>query len=717
MQLEEFKTRLSGVRGKTALCPAHVDHINSLSFDQGDDGKILLHCHAGCTTEEIVSALGLKIKDLFPEPGWQQYQARYSEIKDIYDYHDKNGRLLFQVCRTTDKRFFQRRPDGCGGFIKGLGDLKPVLYRLPELLSALDSGEVVYVVEGEKDADNLARLGLTATTNPMGAGKWRDYYSSYFPIGANVVIFPDNDLPGRKHADQVAASLKARGCRVRVVLLPGLPQKGDVSDWLADGHDKADLLSLVKAAEPWRDQPQHTVKDYNHTDVGNAERLVDSFGQDFRYSYAWKKWLIWTGKRWEIDDIGAMQRYVHALSRQMQQEALEIADLDNRKKAFEWALSLERAKNIENCLKCAQALPGVAVKPEQFDADPWLFNCQNGTLDLKAGQLREHRREDFIMKISPVTFDPDAEAPTWNKFLDRIMDGNREMIEFLRRSAGYTLTGITREQKLFFLYGTGSNGKTCFMTPLQKIMNDYHCSISTETLMSGSDRDGGKSATPQLARLLNIRFAVASETDEGRRLSEALIKQMTGNDPITARHLHCEPFDFIPAFKLWMYGNHKPLIRGDDEGIWRRVCLIPFEVVIPDEEKDLNLPDKLLAELDGIFAWMVRGCFEWQYLGLRPPEVVSIATKEYRTEMDSISNFIDSCCHIAEYASVWAKDIYAAYVKWCGDNGEVPKSQKSFGSSLKARGFVNENKSGRGVTWYGIGLADIHRVNPLAIGC
>lgn len=245
MRLEEFKTRLRGVRGKTALCPAHNDHINSLSFDQGDDGKILLHCHAGCTTEEIVSALGLKIKDLFPEPGWQQYQARYREIKDIYDYHDKNGRLLFQVCRTTDKRFFQRRPDGCGGFIKGLGDLKPVLYRLPELLSALDSGEVVYVVEGEKDADNLARLGLAATTNPMGAGKWRDYYSSYFPVGVNVVIFPDNDLPGRKHADQVAASLKARGCRARVVLLPGLPEKGDVSDWLADGHNKEELLEIV----------------------------------------------------------------------------------------------------------------------------------------------------------------------------------------------------------------------------------------------------------------------------------------------------------------------------------------------------------------------------------------------------------------------------------------------------------------------------------------
>ena len=459
-----------------------------------------------------------------------------------------------------------------------------------------------------------------------------------------------------------------------------------------------------------------TDKTYNRTDVGNAERLVDRFGQNFRYSYQLKKWITWTGKRWEIDDSGTMYRYVCELARQMQRDVMEIEDMDKRKKAFEWAWSLEKAGNIENCLKCAQSLPGMAVKPTVFDNDLWIFNCQNGTLDLRTGELHPHRQEDYLMKISPISYVPNATAPTWERFLDRIMDGNKEKIAFLKRAAGYSLTGVTREQVLFFLYGVGGNGKTVFMSPLEKIMSDYHCSISTEVLMSRSDRDGGRGATPQLARLLNIRLTVASETDEGGRLSESLIKQMTGGDTLTARHLHAEPFDFIPVFKLWLYGNHKPTIRGSDEGIWRRVVLIPFEAVIPDEEKDLALTEKLMTELDGIFTWMVLGCFEWQKTGLCQPEEISAATKEYRSEMDSISNFIDECCYVAENVSVMSKDIYAAYSKWCDDNGENVKKQKMFGNTLKSKGFMNENKSGRGMRWNGIGLADIHRVNSLAIG-
>lgn len=250
MSIEQFLSLLKNVRksgkGWTALCPAHDDDRNSLSIGQGKDGQILLKCHAGCTLEAITGALGLTVKDLFPR---SQAQGK-PEIVTTYDYRDAAGKLIFQVCRTADKRFFQRRPNGKGGWINGLGNIKPVLYRLPELIQAVQHGEMVFIPEGEKDVDNLARLGLAATTSPMGAGKWRDYYSDWLK-GASCIILPDGDAPGRKHAEQVANSLQGKAKSIKVLELPGLPAKGDVSDWLGGGGTKEELLRLAAEAPEW----------------------------------------------------------------------------------------------------------------------------------------------------------------------------------------------------------------------------------------------------------------------------------------------------------------------------------------------------------------------------------------------------------------------------------------------------------------------------------
>ncbi|MBC7075994.1 MAG: hypothetical protein H5T98_07990 [Syntrophomonadaceae bacterium] len=251
--LQNVLSRLKGVkkdgRGWKALCPAHDDRNPSLKIDEVEGGKVLLKCFAGCTTEDIVRAIGLKMSDLYPEP--KQRPANPKRVIATYDYQDANGKLLFQVCRTADKRFFQRRPDGKGGWVNGLGDVKPVLYRLPEVLQAVQRGKTVFIPEGEKDCDNLARLGLVATTSPMGAGKWRDYYSDYLK-GANVVILPDNDDPGKKHAQQVAQALYGKAASIKVLELPDLPEKGDVSDWLAAGGTKEELLRLVAEAPEWK---------------------------------------------------------------------------------------------------------------------------------------------------------------------------------------------------------------------------------------------------------------------------------------------------------------------------------------------------------------------------------------------------------------------------------------------------------------------------------
>jgi hypothetical protein len=258
-KLFNILSRLEGVKrcgnGWQAHCPAHDDRKQSLHVSEGKDGRVLVHCHAGCSVDDVCAAVGLGTKDLFPEPERKRKQAGPGEVIATYDYKDASGKLLFQVCRTADKRFFQRRPDGKGGWVNGLSNIKPVLYRLPEVLQAVQRGDTVFIPEGEKDVDNLARLGLTATTSPMGAGKWRDYYSDWLK-SANCVILPDNDEPGRKHAEQVARSLTARGCRVRVVELPGLPPKGDVSDWLAAGGGKDELLRLAAEAPEWEPSKQ-----------------------------------------------------------------------------------------------------------------------------------------------------------------------------------------------------------------------------------------------------------------------------------------------------------------------------------------------------------------------------------------------------------------------------------------------------------------------------
>ncbi len=275
--MNRILSRLNGVKpcgnGWKALCPAHDDRKPSLKVDEAEDGKVLLKCFAGCDTKDILAAIGLTMRDLYPEPEQKRGQEGPGKIIATYGYKDADGRLLFQVCRTVDKRFFQRRPDGKGGWINGLGDVKPVLYRLPEVLQAVKQGETIFIPEGEKDVDNLARLGLAATCNPMGAGKWRDHYSEHLR-GTKVVILPDNDEPGRKHAQQVAKSLHGKAKSIKILELPGLPPKGDVSDWLAAGGTKEELLRLAQEAPEWRLQPAEEERSEDSKRESQADALI-----------------------------------------------------------------------------------------------------------------------------------------------------------------------------------------------------------------------------------------------------------------------------------------------------------------------------------------------------------------------------------------------------------------------------------------------------------
>ncbi len=335
------------------------------------------------------------------------------------------------------------------------------------------------------------------------------------------------------------------------------------------------------------------------------------------------------------------------------------------------------------------------------------MNVSNGTLDLRTGELRPHRREDWLTKITPIVYDPEASCPQWHAFLRCILAGRQDVIDFLQRAIGYSLTGDTSEQCLFLLHGTGANGKSTFLEIARALLGDYAEQAEFSTFLH-KDRDTVRN---DLAKLRGARFVSAVEVEEGRRLSEVVVKQLTGGDTITARFLFKEFFDFKPGFKLWLAANHKPVIRGTDYAIWRRIHLVPFTVTIPREEQDKKLPAKLKKELPGILAWAVKGCLAWQQDGqLVAPGAVEAATTAYRAEMDLIGGFLDECCVQQENAHAEASDLYNAYRVWSGDK---ITTQTAFGRRLGERGFVRGRNTVTGhIIWRGIGLLDPQGGNP-----
>lgn len=452
-------------------------------------------------------------------------------------------------------------------------------------------------------------------------------------------------------------------------------------------------------ARPGEPEPDET-QPLSLTDMGNAQRLVARYGHQLHYCHPWNKWLAWDGTRWRIDDTGAVVRCAKATSRAIFQEAAEARSDDQARALSKWAIRSQAEARLGAMIALAQSEPDVPVIPEHLDADPWLLNVANGMLDLRTGDLQPHDRDMLVTKLAPVSYDPHATCPTWLTFLDQVMASQPEMVAFLQRAVGYSLTGSTRERALFLAYGTGSNGKSTFLETLRAVCGDYAMKTPTDTLLSKSDAG----IPNDVARLKGARFVAASESDEGRRLAESVVKAMTGSDTLSARFMRGEWFDFKPEFKLWLATNHKPTIRGTDKGIWDRIKVIPFTVRIEEANQDRELHSKLLAELPGILAWAVRGCLAWQRDGLSIPRDVVTATDAYREEQDILAAFLADRCVVTATASARASELYTEYKQWCDTSGEHPQSQRRFGSALAERGF--QRVHGRhGWVWIGVGLA------------
>lgn len=436
------------------------------------------------------------------------------------------------------------------------------------------------------------------------------------------------------------------------------------------------------------------------TDLGNARRFADQHGARARYVKQWG-WQVWTGTHWAEDETGAIYRLARQTVRSIFGEAERAASDDTAKVIGRWAMQSQSKTRLDALIGLAQSEPEIAASVDQFNKWPMLLPVANGMIDLERGALLPHDQDRLMTRYVPIDYRPDATCPTWIAFLDRVMAGNQDMIAFLQRAIGYSLTGSTNEQCLFNLYGVGANGKTVFTTIMSKLLGNLSARAPIEALLQRKFDSNGP--TSDLARLAGARVVLSSEVPQNRRLNESLIKDLTGEDEVTACFKYREPFQYRPSFKLWLSGNHKPGIRGTDYGIWRRIHLIPFEVVIPVAERDRRLVAKLTDELPGILNWALRGCLDWQRNGLQTPAEIEKATAAYRAEMDVIANFISDRVMKMGNHDESAREVYAAYKAWCEEAGERAESQRALGLLLTERGYIRDHRRD-GWYWLGIGL-------------
>jgi putative DNA primase/helicase len=471
------------------------------------------------------------------------------------------------------------------------------------------------------------------------------------------------------------------------------------SDYLQRTATKA-MQGLTSTAAS--DDEQYTRShEFSLDDMGNARRLVSLYGHNIRFSYIKNNWYCWDGKVWQEDETGTISRLADTTVEAMYTEAIKLSDQDKRDKLLKHASKTRSIAGRKAMIEGAKHLEGIPVIPADFDKDMWLLNLQNGVLELKLGTLQPHNPEYMITQISNASYNPSAICPRWLDYLDKVTNGNVELIKYMQKAVGYSLTGNTGEECLFILYGTGRNGKGTFAETLIHLLGSYARTAQVDSLMLKSV--SGSGANPDIARLKGARVVNAAEPQKNSRLNESLIKQLTGGDMVTARFLYGKEFEYRPEFKLWINTNYKPQISGNDDGIWSRVKLIPFTVYIPPEKRDPHLKDYLREkDIDGILNWALDGLKQWQKEGLEMPEMMKSATKDYRSEMDIMQKFLDECTKRKNNSSIAASTLYKAYTEWSAENGEYTLSNTKFGREMGR--YLSKRNTKSGLVYIGIEL-------------
>ena len=613
-----------------------------------------------------------------------------------WDYLDADGKLIAVVYRYDPPgRKKEFRPWDAKRRKMAPPDPRP-LYNQPGLVTASQA----VLVEGEKCAQALIDAGFNATTAMHGANAPVDK-TDWSPLaGKAVLIWPDRDKPGWEYGAQAAQAVLSAGAKTCHILYP--PEEAaegwDAADAIAEDFDVAAFLThgprlqmhdVAIDAEP--------VVGSDESVWGTEDALALAFTRryhrDWRYVAAWGRWLVWEGRRWRTEDTLAATDLIRSVCRHAAVRA------DNPKVAAKLASS----GTVSGVERLARADRRHAATTDEWDADPWLLNTPGGVIDLKTGRQRPHERVDRMTKITTATPGGRSaeDCPIWRQFLDEVTGGDLALQAYLQRMVGYALTGSTQEHALFFLYGTGANGKSVFVNTLATILGDYATNAPMDTFMeTRTDRH-----PTDMAGLRGARFVAAIETEQGRRWAESKVKNLTGGDKISARFMRQDFFEFFPQFKLFVAGNHKPAIRNIDEAMKRRLHLIPFTITVPPERRDKHLQQKLLAERDGILAWAVQGCLNWQRLGkLDPPQQVVEATEEYFEAEDALGRWLEERCVRAPNAKSLTAELFNDWKQWAEAAGEFIGAQRRFSDLLITRG-LEKWRNGMGVRGFqGIGL-------------
>jgi len=695
----------------TAHCPSHDDKRNSLCISQCPDGKVLLHCQAGCKAPDVVNAANLKMRDLFPpkikennnetqhtplkpdseilspilEVLQEQTESPLPQVepkqrpktrKDSYVYVDEAGNPKYKVVRTPDKQFPQYHydPDAKGSkWIKGMDNIERLPYHLPNVIHAIASDNYVFITEGEKDVNTLFSHNFPATCNSGGAGKWLPSFSKFFR-DAYVIVIPDNDKPGCDHALDIACSLHPVAREIRILKLP-VPHKGDVSDWFLTGGTPETFAEQALQSpiwhpgdlvEPWGEAKgqlgtaiaqRSTV--YSH--VYNAEMFYDVHGENVKYCSDEKMWYVWNTQIWQKDDLGIVKRMMLDCIKTLYSKLSELsrneaADLIRHIKAS------ENVKAIDGTLDAVKLLDNVTIRADSLNCNPYLLSTLNGTVNLQTGKLQNFNRENMITTQIKVHYDQEAQCERWTRFVDEIFPGDPDTQKYVQRMTGYLLLGSNRRQECYFFFGKPSTGKSVFAETISDILGDHAAPMMKSQLLESPH--GGTNDRQGVAATWDKHMVTCSEFSSNDKLDEDLIKSLAGGDGLSVRHIYCKSFTVHPRFKLVLYTNFIPKFKSIGYDMRKRLRIIPFTQTFysKDEQKypvrDDDLKDKLLMEQSGILAWAVRGWLDCQEHG--NPESVSIkmCTDSCFEEQDSLAEFLEAKCVFDFRREILLKDLW-----------------------------------------------------------
>jgi P4 family phage/plasmid primase-like protien len=741
--------------GKGKLrCPLHKDDTASLEFTDDRNGELLLTCFGGCDRKQLYrhyrdlgvipkyssksSRAPMKPKPLpaatappAPTVTVTEYAAE-QHIED-YIYTDLDGNPIARKRRfklgngkkTMKWQHLTDRGWKSGAPAAGVR----TLYRITDVYSALKESpdRTVLVVEGEKDTNTAFNLGIPATSKPIGASEpWCDAYTQQLKRANKVCIIADADEAGRKSANDILPHLVAAGIETRLI---ELPQK-DLTDYIEAGGTFDSLRDIILAAAPLTATeptalpvvaestapPATAATDpmirhgvYLNTDLCNAHRFAIKWADTTKHDG--NCWYYWKGTHWQCDEnnIEITARASKTVT-DMRDELQEPLDSDVQKALQQWIIKSQKHAQIKAILPLAAALPAHRVHRDDFDKNPYLINCKNGIVDIRTGELQPHDPELMCSRLVNVNYNPDADSSLWEEFMLNIMPGgdgtpDMDMVRFLHDAIGYSFTGLQTHAAFFFCYGQGHNGKSTMLETLVSIAGSYGTTVNKNNLMLRSEE---ASASPGIAKLQHLRFGAVSEVTPGDKLNEGTVKMLTGGDRVPARYLYQNEITFEPTHHLWGAGNQKPAINGRDEGIWRRIHLIPFNASFTDP--DTSIKERFLSDdatREGILSWIVRGAYHWYNNGckLSKPLRMEIAIAAYRLDMDSVAQFLDEECLIGKDYIEDHVRLYKAYEAFCASSRLSALGKPKFKEALKERGIDPDKRTNKDRFCKGVCLA------------